>query len=201
MSRCVSLKPGSRALPHEIRRGQALTEFALAFVAFFLVIGGIIQFGMILWSLNTVTQVAKDTARWAATESTSPCDTAGNRTSVAATAGRMALQLSLLGYPSGTWTTASPFDAVGAEGVGADWLTWDDGTEAWLVPQLPLYTGLLFPSDCPPADSQTRWVVRVRVNHVVPIFFPGLQLLAPPCPLQGFCIGSTAQLQMEPKSP
>lgn len=198
MSRCISLKPGSRALPQTVHRGQALTEFAIVFAVFFLVIGGIIQFGMILWSLNTVTQVAKDTARWAVTQSTSPCDTAGNRTSVAVTAGGLALQWSLLGYRSGTWTTASAFGAVGAEGVGADWLTWDDGTQSWSVPPPP---PSLFPSDCPPADNQTAWVVRVRVNHVVPIFFPGLELLAPPCALPGFCIGSTAELRMEPKAP
>jgi hypothetical protein len=170
--------------------GQGLTEFALVFVVFFLVVAGIIQFGLIMWSMNTVTQVAKDTARWAATQPTSPCDDPGgvNRTSVAATAGRLAVQLQLLGYRSGSWTTATAFNSVGAEGVGVD----------WPVPPPP---PSLFIDDCPPADNQTSWVVQVRVNHVVPVFFPGLQLLLPPCALPGFCIGSTAELQMEPKTP
>jgi len=159
------------------------------FVVFFMVVAGIIQFGLILWSINTVTQVARDTARWAATQSMSPCDDTGgvNRASLAATAGQLAVQMQLVGYRAGTWTTAVPMDSVGPEGVGADWPNPD-----------PSY---LFASDCPPADNQTPWMVRVRVNHVVPIFFPGLQFVAPPCGASGFCIASTAELRMEPKAP
>jgi hypothetical protein len=43
--------------------------------------------------------------------------------------------------------------------------------------------------------------VRIRVNHVIPIFVPGLRLLLPPCPggSAGFCYSSTTELRMEPK--
>lgn len=172
------------------RQGQALPEFALVFVVFFLVIAAVIQFGLILWSTNTVTQVARDTARWAVTQSTPPCNSSGNLANLAGKAGDIAQQWSLLGYRAGLWPTAT--DGIGtvpAEGVGADWLN-------ATPPGIDLY-----PADCPPADATTPWFVRVRVNHVVPIFFPGLQLLLPSCSSGGYCISSTAQLRMEPKAP
>ncbi len=169
-------------------RGQAMAEFALVFGAFFLVVSAVIQLGLLLWSLNTVTQVARDTGRWAATQSASPCDSVGGRAALAATADNLALRLILLGYRSGTWATASAVDAVGPEGVGADW-------------PIPPPPPDLFATDCPPTDAQTPWFVRVRVNHVVPIFFPGLQFIAPPCASAGFCIGSTAEVRMEPRAP
>lgn len=169
-------------------RGQAMVEFALVVGLFATVIGGVMQFGMLLWSQNTVTQVARDTARWAATQPTSPCDSASNRSALAATAGTLGARLNLLGYRSGTWITASTVDATPAEGVGADW-------------PLPTPPPTLVAEDCPPSDNQTAWFVRVRVNHVVPIFFPGLQFIAPPCSASGFCLSSTAELRMEPKPP
>ena len=39
-----------------------------------LIIGGIIQFGIIFWGQNTLNQVARDTGRWAASQQL--CDTA-----------------------------------------------------------------------------------------------------------------------------
>lgn len=175
------------------RQGQALPEFALVFVVFFLVIAAVIQFGLILWSTNTVTQVARDTARWAVTQSTPPCNSPGNLSNLAGKAGAIAQQWSLLGYRPGLWPTATlGINTVPAEGVGADWP---------IPPPPPGVTITLFNEDCPPADATTPWFVRVRVNHVVPIFFPGLQLLLPSCSSGGYCISSTAQLRMEPKAP
>ena len=167
------------------RRGQALTEFALVFGVFFLVVSAIIQFGLLLWTMNTATQVARDTARWAVTQSTAPCDSTANRASLAATAGTIAQELKLLGYTAGMWTTATAVGAVPAEGIGADW---------------PIPTGL-FDTDCPPADNQTPWFVSVRVNHVVPVFLPGIQLFFPACGGAGICISTTAEVRMEPKVP
>jgi Flp pilus assembly protein TadG len=40
-------------------RGQSLAEFALVFPILMLIIGGIIQFGVIFWGQNTLTQVAR----------------------------------------------------------------------------------------------------------------------------------------------
>ena len=174
-------------------QGQALSEFALVSVVFFLVIAAVIQFGLILWSTNTVTQVARDTARWAVTQSTPPCNSDSNLSNLAGKAGDIAQQWSLLGYRPGLWPTATEgINTVPAEGVGAD----------WPIPSPPPPgVAKLFNEDCPPADATTPWFVRVRVNHVVPIFFPGLQLLLPSCSSGGYCISSTAQLRMEPKAP
>jgi hypothetical protein len=170
------------------RDGQALTEFALVFGLFIFVVGALIQFSLVLWSINTVTQVARDTARWAATQSVVPCDSTASRTGVASKADVLARQLSLLGYRASSWATATTVDATPEEGIGADW-------------PIPGSTTVLFPSDCPPDDNQTAWFVRVRVNHVIPIFIPGLQLVLPPCASGGFCLTSTVEIRMEPKAP
>jgi hypothetical protein len=162
-----------------------MVEFGLVFGLFMLVIGGLIQFGMILWSQNAITQVARDTARWAVTQSTSPCDSPANRVALAGVSDRLARGASLVNYPAGTWSTAATVGSVGAEGVGADWQSADSG----------------FASDCPPSDNSTVWTVRIRVNHVVPIFMPGLQFIAPACASSGFCLSTTTELRMEPKRP
>jgi Flp pilus assembly protein TadG len=46
-------------------RGQALVEFALASVVFFMTIFGIIEFGRAVWEYNIVASLAKDGARYA----------------------------------------------------------------------------------------------------------------------------------------
>ena len=49
------------------RQGQSLTEFAIVFPVLLLVIGGIIQFGVIFWGQNTLNQLVRDTGRYAVT--------------------------------------------------------------------------------------------------------------------------------------
>ena len=171
--------------------GQAMVEFALVFGLFFLIVAAVIQGGLMLWSVNTTTQVSRDTARWAVTQSTPPCNSTANLSNLATHAGSLARQWSLLGYRPGIWPTATlGIGNVGDEGVGAD----------WPIPPSPS-GATLFDNDCPPADAATPWFVRVRVNHVVPLFFPGLQLLVPQCSSAGFCISATTELRMEPKAP
>jgi Flp pilus assembly protein TadG len=95
-------------------RGQSLAEFALVFPILMLIVGGIIQFGFIFWGQNTLTQVVRDTGRWAATQI--DCTTAAP---VVATANAIAAQSSLIGYTPGefdgtnttvTWRTEPPGD-------------------------------------------------------------------------------------------
>lgn len=172
---------------HRSRRGQAIVEFALTAGLFLLLVGGLVQFAVVLWSQNTINQVTRDTARWAVTQSASPCDTPASRAAVAATATQLAGKWSLIGRP--TWASASVVDAVGPSGVGADW-----------YPD-PAITGItLYPTDCPPSDNRIPWLVRVRVSQAVPIFLPGLQFIASGCG-GSFCISSTTELRMEPKRP
>jgi hypothetical protein len=165
-----------------------MVEFALTVGLFMLVIGGLIQFAMILWSQNTINQVARDTARWAVTQSTSPCDP-DMRPGVRDTANALAAQWSLLGHSS--WGSAPKVEDVGPSGVGVDWDYVDP----------PEDISQIFASDCPPSDNRVPWVVTVRVNHTVPLFMPGLQFIASDCGAPGFCISSTAELRMEPKRP
>jgi Flp pilus assembly protein TadG len=126
-------------------RGQSIAEFALVFPLLMLIIGGIIQFGIIFWGLNTLTQVARDTGRWAATQQA--CD-ATTATAVIATANSIAQQSSLIGYTAGefnstnttvTWPTTPP-------SVAAD--------------------------PCPPLDNQDIRYISITIGHRVPIFFP-----------------------------
>jgi Flp pilus assembly protein TadG len=49
-------------------RGQSLAEFAIVFPIFMLIVGGIIQFGMIFWGQNTLNQIVRDSGRYAVTE-------------------------------------------------------------------------------------------------------------------------------------
>ena len=48
-------------------RGQSLVEFALVFPIFMLILGGVIQFAVILWGQNTLNQVVRDAGRYVAT--------------------------------------------------------------------------------------------------------------------------------------
>lgn len=177
-----------RSGPDRTIRGQALVEFGLVAGLFMLVIGGIVQFGLIFWTQNSITQIARDTARYAVTLSASPCNPDA-RPYVATAANDIAVGTSLINYADGTWSAAPDIDAIGPEGVGARWiLPPDTGTEQF------------DDTDCPPSDNRIAVFVRIRVNHVVPIFLPGLQLFAPPCTVDGFCLTSETELRMEPKN-
>ena len=153
------------------------------------VIGGLIQFAVILWSQNTINQVARDTARWAVTQSAVPCDSATNRAAVSSRANVLATQWSLISHP--TWGAATHINAVPASGVGVDWDIVDPPSGIVIDPL----------TDCPASDNRLVWTVTLRINHTVPIFLPGLQFIAPSCGGPGFCISTTADLRMEPKRP
>ncbi|MEP6469307.1 MAG: TadE/TadG family type IV pilus assembly protein, partial [Chloroflexota bacterium] len=118
-------------------------EFGLVIGLFMLVIGGIVQFGIILWSQNSITQVARDTARYAVTLSDSPCNTGTTRAKVAAAANQLAREASLISYSNGQWASAPPVTALGTEGIGVDWQSPDS----------------TFDTDCPPSDNLTVWTV------------------------------------------
>jgi len=126
--------------------GQSLAEFAIVFPVLMLVLGGIIQFGVIFWAQNTLTQVVRDTGRWAATQQI--CDTGPARTAILATANSIALQSSLIGY------TAGEFDLTNT-------------TIEWPAQPAPHDT-----DPCPPADNQDIRYVTITIEHNAPIFFP-----------------------------
>jgi len=134
-------------------------------------VGGIIQFGVIFWAQNTLTQVVRDTGRWEASQ-TIPCnnppDNAG-ATAVATRADSIASSASLIGYTSGKWASATTYDTWPPDNRPSE------GVEvAWPNPDP---ANLVLPSDCPPSSNATAWFVTIRLNHVIPVFFPGMQYL------------------------
>lgn len=95
--------------------GQSLAEFAIVFPVLFLIVAAIIQFGLIFWAQNTLTQVARDTGRWAATQQT--CSTAASTTAVVNTAKELARAATLFGYKD-DWTSPTNVNVVWTSQVG-----------------------------------------------------------------------------------
>jgi Flp pilus assembly protein TadG len=87
--------------------GQSLAEFALVFPILFLVLAAIIQFGLIFWTQNTLTQIARDTGRYASTQQI--CDNAAARADILDNAKSIAASSSLFGY-NGSWTSPANVD-------------------------------------------------------------------------------------------
>jgi Flp pilus assembly protein TadG len=116
---------------HRERRGQALVEFALVLPLLVLILLGIMQFGLLFWGQITLTQVARDTGRWAATQL--ECDTASNRAALLAQARAIAAESSLYGFDGGadpdltiapSWApNASPCPP--ADNTSVEWVTID----------------------------------------------------------------------------
>jgi TadE-like protein len=169
---------------HRHSRGQSLAEFAIVVPLLMAIIGGIIQFGIIFWAQNTLTQVVRDTGRWEASQQTSPCNGPTAATALGQRADSIASNASLIGYTAGQWGAATvsstwPPATRPAEGVEA----------AWPIPTDPPNLG---DGDCPPSSNATAWFVSIRVNHVVPVFFPGLQYL----PGLGTCNSSGCSISL-----
>lgn len=142
------MKASSRAVSRgqsiATSRGQSLAEFAIVFPIMFLIVAAIIQFGLIFWSQNTLTQVARDTGRWAATQQ--ECNTPAATNAVVATANQLAAGSTLFGYTGG-WTSPA--------NVTVAWTTQGSAT-------------------CPPLGNQQVAFVSIQLTHRVPIFFPFL---------------------------
>lgn len=174
--------------------GQALAEFAIVVPVLIALLGGIIQFGLIFWTQNTLTQVVRDTGRWAATQQSCSLYNATSNTSgvnIANQANLVAGNASLLGYTTGEWTATSESSDTGVAAFSSEGVA-----VAWVKESDPANEG------CPPTDNASVYHVTIKINHVVPIFLPGLQYL----PGIGQCdntgchimLSSTAQYRMEP---
>lgn len=110
-------------------QGQALVEFAIVLPLLVLILLGVMQFGLLFWGQITLTQVARDTGRWAATQQ--ECDTADNRVALDTQARAIALESQLFGYDGGadpnltitpSWApNADPCPPV--DNTGIEWVT------------------------------------------------------------------------------
>jgi hypothetical protein len=169
------------------RSGQSLAEFAIVFPVLFLIVAGIIQFGLVFWAQNALTQVVRDTGRWAATQQARPCDSGG--AALVAKANEIALTSSLFAYSAGTWSGAPvAFDVSPAprEGIEASW---------------PLSTdppGAFVNTDCPPDTNQIAWFVNIRAHHEIPLLLPIIGAFIPSCDPDSCSLSSSVQFRMEP---
>jgi TadE-like protein len=200
---------GSSAVGHDRRfkisrphaRGQSLVEFAIVLPVLLVLVGGAVQFGVIFAAKNGLTQVTRDIARWAATQTYDPCNSAATATppQPLTQADSIASVSSLIGYSSGAWNSgnfraypgrsalplsqALPSPPTDLNGDSVE-VVWSYATGA-----------------CPPSDNSTAAFVTVRVTHKVPLLLAGLQYM----PGLGTCdpdchiaLSSTSTFRMEP---
>jgi Flp pilus assembly protein TadG len=151
-------------------RGQSLAEFAIVFPIFMLVIGGIVQLGVLFWGQNSLNQVVRDAGRYAVTEpgcaayvsdvQTKITDL-GRQMGVAKITGTPTVTMPTNGELVGTPPVADPISSTSVAGV-----------------------------NCPAKSNADHVWLRITVNAQVPIFFP----IVP----GGGAISSTALFRMEP---
>jgi Flp pilus assembly protein TadG len=107
----------------------------------FAIIAGTMQFGLIFWSQQTLTQVARDTGRWAATQTF--CD--GNAAVVAQTANNIAGNSALFGYASEWATGGTGTNKVDASWSGAVCPPVSNQDEAWVQITIDHQIPIFFP--------------------------------------------------------
>ncbi len=125
-------------------RGQSLAEFALVFPVLMVIIGGVIQFGVILWGQNSINQVVRDAGRFAVTQ---PNCSGASRTQVSTTVTALTSSMGVARLSSSVVTMPTNGEIVGGQ---AD----------------PVST------TCPATSNTDHVWLRITVNADVPIFFP-----------------------------
>lgn len=169
-----------------------MAEFAIVFPVVIAIIGGIVQFGLVFWAQNTLTQVVRDTGRWEATQQTTPCS--GGASNLGAQAESIAGNSSLFGYSPGEFTTPTVYTTDASVN---SFTTANALAVAWVHDSAESPT-----QACPPSSNVAVWHVTIKMTQTVPTFFPGMQFL----PALGTCdaagchitLSSTAQFRMEP---
>ena len=178
-------------------RGQSMVEFALILPILLMLVGGIIQYGVVFATKHSLIQVGRDAGRWAATQDFSPCSSAALAAPAQplTEADAIAQESRLMGYTAGEWNagtfthyadnTALPATPPSTEGVEVVW-------------------SHVAAEPCPTVDSTTAAYVTIRLSHRAPVLLPGIQYL----PGLGTCdsngcylaISTTARFRMEPNA-
>ena len=153
-------------------RGQSLAEFALVFPVLMLIIGGVIQFGIIFWGQNSLNQVVRDAGRYAVTQ---PDCSVASRTDIA---NKVAALTSAMGV---------------ARLVGSPTITMPTNGEVVGGTTDPVSSTSVVGVNCPAKTNADHVWLRIKVDAQVPIFFPFV-------PGSG-SISSTALFRMEPVTP
>jgi hypothetical protein len=179
-------------------------EFALILPILLMLVGGIIQYGVIFATKHSLIQVGRDVGRWAATQT---IDAAGNPLLACkdlatdsppqpvTVADLIARQSHLFGYSNDDWDSTN-------------FLAYDDNTLLPAAPP-PGFAGesveVVWSYDpgqpCPTVDSENVAWVTIRLSHRAPVLLPGFAYL----PGLGTCdpsgcylaITTTARFRME----
>ncbi len=163
------LPPRTRRSRHR-SRGQSLAEFALVFPILMLIIGGIIQLGILFWGQNSLNQVVRDAGRYAVTQLN--CS-GGSAADVGAKITVLASSTGVARITGSTVTMPTNGESVGGTN---DPISDKNGT--------PLA------NFCPPTTNTDHVWLRIKVDAEVPVFFPFVP--------GGGAISSTALFRMEP---
>jgi Flp pilus assembly protein TadG len=156
-------------------RGQSLAEFAIVFPIFMLVIGGIVQLGVLFWGQNSLNQVVRDAGRYAVTQP--DCSSTSVNDPVTGINAKIAALASQMGVAKVTGTPVVTMPTNG-ELVGTP-----------PVPD-PISATSVAGVNCPAKSNADHVWLRITVNAQVPIFFPVVP--------GGGAISSTALFRMEP---
>jgi Flp pilus assembly protein TadG len=150
-------------------RGQSLAEFAIVFPIFMLVIGGIVQLGILFWGQNSLNQVVRDAGRYAVTEPDCAPFVADVQTKIV----DLSRQMGVATITASSVTMPTNGEMVGTPPVA-------DPVSTTSVPGV----------NCPAKTNVDHVWVRITVKAQVPIFFPVVP--------GGGAISSTALFRMEP---
>jgi Flp pilus assembly protein TadG len=167
------MKPLLRRHARRRSRGQSLAEFALVFPILMLILGGVIQFGIIFWGQNSLNQVVRDAGRYAVTQ----LNCSGpNQLDVTNQVATLTSSMGIAKLTSSTVTMPTNGEMVGGQ---ADPISDNNGVST--------------PNFCPATTNADHVWIRITVNAQVPIFFPFV-------PGSG-AISSSALFRMEPVNP
>jgi Flp pilus assembly protein TadG len=151
-------------------QGQSLAEFAIVFPIFMIVVGGIVQLGILFWGQNSLNQVVRDAGRYAVTQ---PDCTAAS-VSDPLDPDSVQSKITVLGRQMGAATITGSTVTMPTNGelIGTP-PTADPVSDA-----------------CPPTANTDHVWLRITLQAHVPVFFPGI-------PGDGN-ISSSALFRMEP---
>jgi Flp pilus assembly protein TadG len=182
------------------RRGQSLVEFALILPILLMLVGGIVQYGIIFATKHSLIQVGRDVGRWAATQGYSPCSGAATDPlgpQPVTQAHLIAQESRLMGYggTAAVWTAAN-FTDYADNATLPSTPPWTQGVEVvWTN------TGT---DPCPPVDSTDASWVTIRLTHRAPVVLPGFAYLPGlgTCDSDGcfFVVSTTSEYRMEPQA-
>jgi hypothetical protein len=178
--------------------GQSLVEFALILPILLMLVGGIVQYGMIFATKHSLIQVGRDVGRWAATQGYAPCRSAAIDPDGAepfTQADSIARTSRLMGY-----------GAPGAIWNAGNFVVYTDNSALSTNPpsteSVEVVWSYAAGQPCPPIDSTNVAWVTIRLTHRAPVILPGFPYLPGlgTCDVDGCFLAVTtkAEFRMEP---